>query len=51
MKKFNVILTEDEIDNLICGCSAQISDYCISDEEEKPFKLLIEKLKSIKGDD
>ena len=47
----DVTLTEDEIDDLITGCYAQISDYCCSDEEEKPFRLLIEKLNIIKGDD
>ena len=49
-KIFNVSLTEDEIEDLICDCSTQISDYCFSDEKEKSFQLLIEKLKTVKGD-
>ena len=49
-KTFDVTLTEDEIDDLQTSCYAQIQEFCCSDEEEKPFKLLIEKLKTVKGD-
>lgn len=41
-----VLLTDAEINNLIDGCHAQISDFCTSKEECKPFEALIEKLES-----
>lgn len=42
----SVILTDAEINDLICGCWAQISDYCTCKEDKVPFEALIEKLES-----
>lgn len=37
-------LTTEEIDNLIQGLCARISDYCYDEIEEEPYRILIEKL-------
>lgn len=51
-KKYTIELTKQEIENLIDGMWAQISEYCCNAKEEKPFKDLIDKLEIIKnGDD
>lgn len=41
-----VLLTDAEINDLICGCCAQISDYCTCKEDKVSFEALIEKLES-----
>ena len=49
IKLFKVILTSNEIEDLICGCYAQIQEFCCTNEERKPFELLVEKLETVKG--
>ena len=45
-----VDLTELEIDLIERGLSDHISDYCITDAEEKPYIDLLDKLKKVKED-
>ena len=42
--------TKQELEDLICGCSAQIQEFCVSDKEIEPFEKLICKLERMVGD-
>ena len=42
-----VELTEIEIKRVIRGLNAQITDYCINYEEEKPYRELLEKFNKL----
>lgn len=44
---YEVLLTGEEIENLIAGCTAQISEFCICSDEKEPFFDLIQKLESV----
>jgi len=48
---YTIQLSNDEIENLIAACWAQISSYCVGKgkNEEKPFHDLISKLEELKG--
>lgn len=50
-KSYTVELTQEEIELLICGCSAQIQEFCISNEERKPFEDLIVRLEGVLSND
>lgn len=47
VKNYNITVTDDELDMLICGLSAQISDYCCSQEEKEPYYELLNKLQRL----
>ena len=49
MKTYTVTVTENELDNLICGLCAQISSYCCSKEEREPYFILLDKLTELRG--
>ena len=42
--------SEQELEDLICGCNAQIQEFCISKAEVEPFENLIHKLERMIGD-
>ena len=43
-------LSELEIELIKTGLSDHISDYCITDAEEKPYIDLLDKLEKVKGE-
>ena len=42
-------LSEFEIELIERGLSDHISDYCVSDDEEKTYKDLLEKLNAVRA--
>ena len=46
----NLLFSKQELEDLICGCSAQIQEFCVSKDEAEPFENLIRKLKRMVGD-
>ena len=50
-KLYSIELTEEEIDCLICGCWAEISDFCVNCEEEQPYRDLIARLEGVFSND
>lgn len=49
MKTYNISITEEELELLICGLSAQIQEFCCSAKEEEPFNTLLDKLSGLRG--
>jgi hypothetical protein len=46
----NLLFSKQELEDLICGCSAQIQEFCVSNTEREPFEKLICKLERMVGD-
>ena len=48
-KIYTIEVTIEELEDLISGLWAHLSEYCCGEEERKPDKDLIEKLELIKN--
>lgn len=49
MKTYNITVTAEELDNLICGLWAEISEFCCCRDDRVPYETLVAKLDRIRN--